>query len=438
MLEEIKQIRDKMQQTLEGVHAAQKANDELKSQFGGRIEGMDSTVKKAAEDSAKALADAQELKLKLESVEKTGQYIEKALSRMNGVGDNQSKELEHKAREETIRYLRDRTPMSSDVVNATAKAIVDSGLHGVSESVRDNEIKSLIAGSNPDGGYFIRPERSAKMITRIFETSPIRSIADVQTTNSDSIEFIVDDNEAASGGWVGETDPRAITNTPQIGKLTIVAHEQFAQPRATQKMLDDAGFDIEAWLANKVTSRMSRVENTAFVVGDGAQKPRGFLALPSWSSPGVYQRGALERINSGVNGQFSADAFKRMQASLKEDYQRSAVWGLKRASWADVTTLKDGQGQYLLDPRSMKDGDSLILLGKRVIFMEDMPAIGVGTQSAVYGDFSVGYTVVDRIGFRVLRDAFTAKPYVLFYTTKRTGGDVTNYEAIKVMVLSAA
>ena len=438
--EQLGEINTKLDSTLEAATAAQKKADEL----GQKSAETDSTVQKALEDAAKAAQDAQDLKAKVDAVEKTAEYIEKSISRMSASGDNEAKELEAKAKDEMIAYLRKKTPMSDDVVEATTRAMAQKSLHGIPESQRDLEVKDLIAGSNPDGGYWIRPERSAKMIQRIFESSPVRMVADVQTTNSDSMEMIIDDDEAATGGWVGEVQSRPTTGTPKIGKLTIPVHEQFAQPKATQKMLDDAGFDIEAWLAGKVTRRMTRVENTAFVVGDGSQKPRGFLSLPAWTTnttaagvKGVYERGGLERINSGVAGAFAADSIKLMQTALIEDYQANAMWGIQRSSWQQVITLKDGQGQYLLDPRSMKVGDTLTLLGKRVVFMNDIPGIAANALAMVYGDFSMGYTIVDRIGFRVIRDNVTDKPNVLFYTTKRTGGDVTNYESIKIYQLSA-
>lgn len=431
---EIKALGEKLNETLTATQAAQAASDEVKSQYNTDRE----TVVAASEAATKAMAEAQELKQKIEAVEKTAAYIEKAVARMgSGGSDTESKELERKAHDEMVSYLRERKSLSPEVIEATSRALAGQTFHGIGEDRMSNEIKSLIAGSNPDGGYFIRPERSAKMVQRIFETSPIRSVADVQTTNSSSVELIVDDEEADTGGWVGEVQARPVTGTPQVNKLTIPIHEQYANPRATQTMLDDAGFDIENWLAGKVTRKMSRVENTSFVLGDGSQKPKGFLTYPAWSSPGVYQRDALEQINSGTLGKFTADGLKLAQNELIEEYQGSAIWGMKRSSFSDIITLKDGNGAYLLDPRSMKVGDDLTLLGKRVMFMNDMPAVADDALAAVYGDFSVGYTIIDRVGFRVIRDQYTNKPYILFYTTKRTGAAVTNYEALKIVKLSA-
>lgn len=440
LVEELKELNEKLDSTLEATTAAQQKANEV----GEKYANTDSTVQKAVEDAAKTAEEVQQIKQRIEAAEKTAEYIEKAISRLSPTGDeSEAKELESKSHDQMLAYLRKKTPMDDDVIEATTRAMVSKSLFGVPDSVKENEVKTLIAGSNPDGGYWIRPERSAMMIERIFESSPVRMIANVQTTNTDAVEFIIDDDEAASGGWVGEVDARPTTDSPKIGKLTIPIHEQFAQPKATQKMLDDAGFDIEAWLAGKVTRRMTRVENTAFVSGDGSQKPRGWLSLSAWATnsgpgtQGVYQRGNLERINSGVQGAFVADTIKLLQNSLIEDYQASAVFGIKRAAWQQVTILKDGQGQYLLDPRTMKVGDTLTLLGKRVVFMNDMPDVANDALAMVYGDFSVGYTIVDRMGFRVIRDNVTEKPNILYYTTKRTGGDVTNYEALKIYQLSS-
>lgn len=437
-IEEVKALGEKMDQVLESAAAAQTMSEEAKSKSGEIDVIVKDAIAKAAETSAKAAEEVQELKLKADAVQKTSEHLEKAFARMGGAGnDNEAKEFSEKAGEQMARYLRKGIALEQDVVEGVIKLQMKNALYGVDSYVRESEIKTLIAGNNPQGGYFIRPERSAVMIKRIFETSPVRSIANIVSTSSDTMEFLIDDNEAASGGWVGETQLRGETATPNIGMLTIPVHEQFAQPKATQKMLDDAGFDVESWLSGNVTRKMSRVENTAFVIGDGSQKPRGFLALPAWAQNGVYQRGAIEQINSGSAAEFTGDGVKVLQNALIEDYQASAVFGIQRASWEQIITLKTGEGQYLLDPRSMKVGDDLTLLGKRVIFMNDIPGIAANALAMVYGDFTAGYTIVDRLGFRVIRDELTEKPYVKFYTTKRTGGDVTNYESLKIQKLAA-
>lgn len=446
---EIKEIGDKVTKYAEAVTAAQKAADSIttsQKKLGEDVAdiqkkfGEDGVIVKASEAATKALEEANNLKAKLESVEKTAEWIEKALSRMGtGSGnDPEQKEMEFKAADQTARYLRTGRPMDDDVVKRVVEAIHEKSFYGIEESRKDNEIKTLIAGNDPQGGYFIRPERSATMIKRIFETSPLRQYANIETTGGDTLEFIIDDNEAASGGWVGEVQSRSETGTPDIGKLVIPVHEQFAQPKITQKMIDDAGFDIEGWLSGKVTRKFARIENSAFVVGDGSQKPKGFLSYPAWSTPGTYERNALEQVASGDATLFTADGIKALQNALKEDYQGNAIFATKRANFLGITTLTDVDGQYLLDPRSLKMGDTKVLLGKDVVFMDDIPATGAAALAMAYGDFGVGYTIVDRIGFRVIRDNVTQKPFILLYTTKRVGGDVTNYESIKIQHIAAA
>lgn len=430
--DQMKSLDEKLTKTLEAATSAQKSNEELK----GRADSVDSTVKKAAEEATKAMEEAQTLRLKVESVEKTAQYIEKAISRMPGATDSERNEMEEKAGDQTARYLRTGIKMDGDVSENIIRALTEKTFYGVDDSRKEAEVKTLIAGSQVDGGYWIRPERAAKMIKRIFETSPVRTFADVMTTSGDVLEFLIDDDEAESGGWVGETENRPETGTPKIGLVSIPVHEQYAEPKATQKMLDDAGFDIESWVQGKATRKMSRIENTAFVLGDGSQKPRGILDYPAWAAAGVYERKKLERINSTINGEFDADSIKLLQNSLIEEYQASAIFALRRSSFTNIITLKDDENNYLLDPRSMKVGDTLVLLGKQVVFMNDIPAAATDSLSMIYGDWGVGYTVVDRIGFRVIRDNVTQKPFILFYTTKRTGGDVTNYEALKIYKLA--
>jgi len=197
-------------------------------------------------------------------------------------------------------------------------------------------------------------------------------------------------------------------------------------------MLDDAGFDIESWLTKKVTEKLSRVENTAFVSGTGVNSPKGVLGYTKWTTNGTYERNKIEQVISGTDGEFTADGLIDTQNALKEDYQGNASWLIKRASFGSIIKLKNGQGEYLINPFLLAQGGDKVLLGKPVVFANDVAAVATDALCAVYGDFKQGYTIVDRFGFRVIRDEFTSKPYVKFYTTKRVGGACTNYEALKI------
>jgi HK97 family phage major capsid protein len=429
------EIQTQVNECLTAIKAAQDkldAND-------GRVDGE---IKSIQEKMETALQKAQELEAQQKAQDEYNTKIERMLCNMDKGYIDIKNEMEEKARDAFARYLRKRVPIQDEkVIEYIVNDIVEKSNIGIDDKKKQNlkmELKDLQVQVDPDGGYFVRPEISDKMITRVFESSPVRQYATVTNINSDALEMLIDDNEGETGGWVGETEDRPDTNTPQIGKKTIYAHEQFAQPRATQKMLDDAGFDIEAWLMGKITRKFTRVENNAFVVGDGVKKPRGFLTYPAWTTPGTYERGKIEQRTSNVIGSFDSDDFKKLQSDLLEDYQPGAVWMMKRKTFTEVALLKDGEDRYLLDLNSFKTGDTLVLLGKPVVFMHDMPDLANDSLSIAYGDLSVAYTVVDRIGIRIVRDIYTGKPFTKFYTTKRVGGDVTSYDALKILKTKAS
>jgi len=297
---------------------------------------------------------------------------------------------------------------------------------------------ALSVGSDPDGGYWIEPDTNGGIVQMVYETSPMRQFANVTTIGTDALEG-VNDLDEAGGGWVGETQSRDETSTPEIGKYRIEAHEMYAQPRATQKMLDDSMVNVEAWLSGKVSQKFSRIENTAFVNGDGVTKPRGFLTYAS-GTPAASAWNVIEQVNTGANGAFAGsnpgDVFHTIIGQMKADYLPGAVFATNRAGLAAARKLKDGDGTYLWE-KSFQAAQPFQLLGYPVAMFEDMPALATGSLSFAFGNFRAGYQIVDRVGIRVLRDPFTAKPYVKFYTTKRVGGDVVNFEAIKLMRFAA-
>ncbi len=319
-----------------------------------------------------------------------------------------------------------------------AGEIADGILAKEFKNIKDADFvkKSLVVGNDGQGGFLAPTEFGGIIMGRIFESSPVRAVANVMTTSASEIEFVLDDDEP-DADWVGEVSARNDTDNQSVGQITIPAHELFAQPKASQKLLDDAGIDIESWLAGKVSRKFSRVEYTAFVAGNGSQKPKGFLSYDAWAGL-TYERDAVEQVNSGTSADFDGDSFKDLQNSLIEDYQDGAIWMMKRSTWANVTKLKDSTGRFLFETFSnFRDGDQLQILGHQVRLADDMPVQAADSLSIVYAMFEDFYTVVDRIGIRILRDPFTSKPFVKFYTTKRTGGAVTNYEAGKIMKLAS-
>lgn len=290
--------------------------------------------------------------------------------------------------------------------------------------------------TDPDGGYWVSPEQSGRIISFVYETSPMRSVANVETISSDALEGFLDLDTGVSGGWVTETASRAVTNTPQLGAWRIPVHEQYASPQSTQKLLDDANRDVEGWLAAKVRDIMVRTENTTFVTGSGDGRPRGFTTHTD-AAPNATTFNAVEQIPTGAATAVTADGLIDLVAALKPVYRQNATFAMNRSTLFEIRKLKDGAGNYLWQPdfTVMRSG---ALLGFPIVEFEDMADIAASSLSIAFADWREAYTVVDRQDIRVLRDPYTAKPYVIFYTTKRVGGDVSNFDAIKLQDTAAS
>lgn len=293
----------------------------------------------------------------------------------------------------------------------------------------------MSVGSDPDGGYTVTPDTSGRIVTRVRETSPMRQIASVVTIGTDALEGFNDLDEG-SAGWVGEKQERTDTDTPKLGKWTIPVHEIYAMPKATQKLLDDSMFDIEGWLADKTSDKFARTENTAFMVGDGELKPRGLFTYPTAATGDAARPwGTFQHLNTGSSGAWPAteaasDLLIDTVFSLKAAYRDNANWLMSRVLVADARKLKDGDGNYLWQP-NFEARQGGLLLGYPIVEAEDAPAKASNSLSIAFGDFRETYTVVDRIGIRVLRDPYTQKGFIRFYTTKRVGGGALNFESAK-------
>lgn len=316
------------------------------------------------------------------------------------------------------------------------RALMDKYVRKGEQALDHAELKALSVGSDPDGGYMVDPDTSGRTTRRIFETSPIRAYASVQVISTDALEGMFDNDEAGSG-WVSETGGRPQTSTPQLGTWRIPVHEMYANPFATQKILDDAAVNMESWLADKVATKHGREENASFVAGSGTDRPRGFLTYADYTTAGAFEQGKIEQFDTGVNGAFAAapnglDVLIDAQYGLKAAYRANAAWFMASTAVRLARKLKDSDGAMVWSP-SATAGAPSSLLGHPVVAFEDMPAPAAGSLSIAFADMREAYQIVDRQGIRVLRDPFSAKPYVQFYTTKRVGGDVVNFEAIKLV-----
>ncbi|WP_244314021.1 phage major capsid protein [Roseibium denhamense] len=318
---------------------------------------------------------------------------------------------------------------------AAFEAYVRSGRE---QMLRPLEPKALAAGSDPDGGYLVPEQTETEIMRRLAQVSPIRAIAGSRQVSSATYKkpFSVTGPQA---GWVGETDARPETNAPQLAELTFPAMELYAMPAATATLLEDAAVNMDQWIAEEVETAFAEQEGAAFVNGDGVNKPTGFLSVPQVAETS-WAWGSLGTLSTGEAGGFPtlapADKLIDLIYTLKSGYRQNARFVMNRKTQGEVRKLKDADGNYLWQPPS-GPGASATLFNYPVTEAEDMPNMAIDATAIAFGDFRRGYLVVDRMGVRLLRDPYSAKPYVLFYTTKRVGGGVQDYDAIKLLTFSA-
>lgn len=319
---------------------------------------------------------------------------------------------------------------------AAFEAYIRRGEEG---GLRDLEAKAFSGSAVADGGYLLPNETDSDIGRRMAVVSPIRALATVRQVSGAVLKkpFAL---SGLSTGWVSETAARPQTNTPQLSELTFPTMELYAMPAATQSLLDDAAVDIEAWIAAEVDIAFAEQEGTAFVSGDGVNKPKGVLAYDkvanaswSWGKIGYVATGAAGAFASSGAQDVLIDAIY----SLKAGHRQNGNFMMNRKTQSTLRKFKDSTGNYLWNAPASA-GQAATLLGFPVAEAEDMPDIAADSFSLAFGDFRAGYLVVDRTGIRILRDPYSAKPYVLFYTTKRVGGGVQNFEALKLVKFAAS
>lgn len=431
------ELESKLEDIVKGVEALNAKHAEFESKSTADTAESKAILDKIKEDIVKNVEASQKERTELAAIvhqqKEDFEMLQKSIIAGTKGGDEGLKSAFDEYNNHFAAFMKKGIPVPAEDVERIYRDIAIKSSHGASDNDIEIEVKTLVAGSNVDGGFFLTTDRSSAMSKRIFETSPMRPLADIQTTTSDVWEIILDDGEP-DAGWVGEVSARPDTNTAGVGLIQISIHELYAKPKATQKMLDDAGFDIAAWHQGKVTRKFGRIENTSFTIGDGSKKPKGFSSYPAWDTAGTYQRDAVEQHETATATSIEADDLIALQGLLIEDYQNAAQWAMKRQTFFNnILTLKDSQGAYLINPRLIAEGGRLVLLGQPVNLFNDMPIVANNSLSVAIADWREFYTIVDRMGIRVLRDPFTETPYIKFYTTKRVGGAVTNFEAGKIL-----
>ena len=365
---------------------------------------------------------------------------EEKVDRINKALDDQKRALDALTLDAARPSLGGGERKSTDRDAIERKAAFDRYVRkGETHGLNGLELKALSAGSNADGGYTVPLEIETTIDRVLAKASPIRAIASVRQIGGNVYRKPIATAGAATG-WVAETDARAETNTPTLSVIDFPAMELYAMPAATPTLLDDSAVDIEQWLAGEVQIVFAEQEGAAFVSGNGTTQPKGFLsetivADASWAWTKIGY------VASGADGAFASsnptDALVNLAYAPKQGYRANGSWVMNRKTESVIRKFKDSTGNYIWSPGSAA-GQPPTLLGYPVAEAEDMPDIASNSYSIAFGDFARGYLVVDRIGIRTLRDPYSAKPYVLFYTTKRVGGGVQNFEAIKLMKFSAS
>ncbi len=366
--------------------------------------------------------------------------IEEKVDRINAALDLQTKRMDELALRQARPALEGRGKPVSDADSREHKSAFDAYVRGgEAGALRQLETKAMSVGSNPDGGYLVPVELEREIGTRLAAISPIRAISSVREI-SGSVYKKPFMTAGPATGWVGETDARTQTTSPTLDALSFPAMELYAMPAATATLLDDSAVNIDEWIASEVELTFGVQEGAAFVNGDGTNKPKGFLQYTTVAN-GSWSWGNLGYVASGAAGAFAAsnpsDALVDLIYALKAGYRQNGTFVMNRKTQAAIRKFKDTGGSYLWQPPAQAGGRASLMTFP-LIEAEDMPDVGANSLSIAFGDFRRGYLIVDRVGVRVLRDPYSAKPYVLFYTTKRVGGGVQDFDAIKLMKFAAS
>ena len=296
------------------------------------------------------------------------------------------------------------------------------------------EGKGLNTAVNSEGGYLVDPQTSERIQGVLYGSASIRAIASVVQVEAGSFDVLVDHGDVGSG-WAVEAGPISETGTAAIDRISIKLHELSAMPKASQRLLEDSAFDVEGWLAERIAQKFARAEASAFISGDGVDKPRGILNH-TIVADGTEVWGELGYVATGTAGDFDsvnpADAVVDLVYALEAGYRANASFVMNSKTAGAVRKMKDADGRFLWSD-GLAAGEPARLMGYPVLIAEDMPDIAADAHAVAFGDFEAGYTVAERPDLRVLRDPFSAKPHVLFYATKRVGGDVTDFGAIKLL-----
>ncbi|EIJ1048951.1 phage major capsid protein [Escherichia coli] len=383
---------------------------ELQAKFDAFKEKNDKRLEAVEHEKGKLAGEVETLNGKLSELDELKSALEEELKQVKRpVGGSQSKAAsEHKTA--FIGFMR----------------------KGKDDGLRELERKALQVGVDEDGGYAVPEELDRTILNLLKDEVVMRQEATTITVGGANYKKLVNLGGTASG-WVGETDARPETDASKLGQIEPFMGEIYGNPQATQTMLDDAFFNVEDWINSELAIEFAEQEEIAFTSGNGTKKPKGFLAYASTLDPDKTRAfGTLQHILSGAAAGVTADAIIKLVYTLRKVHRNGAKFMMNNNSLFAIRILKDSEGNYLWRP-GLELGQPSSLAGYGVAENEQMPDIAADAKAIAFGNFKRGYTIVDRIGTRILRDPYTKKPFVGFYTTKRTGGMLVDSQAIKLL-----
>ncbi len=370
------------------------------------------------------------VEVKADALEQSFDVIEE-----QGIGASLSEELQSlKARVNAGLLASARPALEVGTKSAEASGYVERYLRrGVDSGM---ELKAADNSSSGAGGFAVPREIDEEIQRTLVARSPIRAIANVVRVGSSNYRKLVA-NGGTPSGWTGFEAARPETTTPTFSEIVPPSGELYANPAASQQMLDDAAFDVEQFLATEIATEFARAEGKAFVSGTGVNQPLGFLTSPTAiTADPARAMGTLQTIGTGVAGAFPTaspqDKLLDLIQTLRQPYRQGAVFVMNSATAAIIRKFKTSDGAFIWQPGLMS-GQSATLLGYPLIEAEDMPDVAASSLSVAFGNFKSGYVIAERGETSILRDPYTHKPYVHFYATKRVGGIVCNSEAIKLL-----
>ncbi len=341
----------------------------------------------------------------------------------------------------TMTHLRPALSVEANAALPHRKAMAAYLRCGDDDALRGLELdgKAMNTAVNAEGGYLVDPQTAESIQSVLRTASSLRAIANVVTVEATSFDILIDATDVGAG-WADEVTPTSETDAPQIERISIPLHELSALPKASQRLLDDSAFDIEGWLAGRIADKFARAEADAFINGNVSGRPRGVLSHATVAN-GSWSWGNIGYVPTGTAGDFdpsnASDAIVDLVYALGARYRANASFVMNSKTAGAVRKMKDADGRFLWSD-GLSQGEPARLMGYPVLIAEDMPDIATDAMAIAFGDFGAGYTIAERPDLRVLRDPFSAKPHVLFYATKRVGGDVTDFAAIKLMKFGVA